>query len=1647
MAISKYSIILLCFICLMFTTFGFFLENSFASDLNETVDGIGMEYDIEDKLENSQSDEIMEVGLQDDDVLSKDISPKGNTFQDIQECINDANPGDTIKLTGIYYANSKDSVINIDQNLTITSDSGATLDGKGISSIFKIRTDGAYTSIYNLKFINAEGDHGSAIRIYAKNVLVENCAFEDNHADFGGVLSTNYQLHDAENLKIRHCNFTNNCGYSRNHTGDGAAGAVGAFAFNSEVSNCIFDSNWVKSDGEAYGGALQIGLNKSDSYGKVQNCIFKNNYAFSNSGLSHGGAGCVRNGVEYFNCIFINNTADQGGALTMHASANIINCTFINNTAKSLYGGAISTGFDETFMIVGIINCSFEENTAPTGGAIQAIGSNVNVEDSDFDNNYANSCGGAIYIEAENVDVKNSNFNNNTVEVAGGAIYIKGTNTVVKDSSFISNDAIPDLNKLEDGLGGAIYVNSTEANIYGNNFHFNTARNGSAIYYDNDGKKLCLINNVLFQNQAWVYALPISAEDIYYGDSENVTVVIHGGNNIADYDNLAVSNAIYNAADYDKIEMDGEHPVEGATDSGELFQDTREYNIPILLTIEHEDGEVIYNGSLNSSYLGKIGIVLNDLRPGKYHVFAKHFEDTYYKAIANQTSFRVYPKVDNKITISTSSDVFDYEDVVVWTLNITNYGPNNSTGTVVYCPLPEGLIWINDTRSSKYDPKTGKIDIGDLNVGENLVFHVRTIVNKTGEITSRANITSNEHDINLTNNIDEETILVNPSADVEVTKGVSNSKPNNLEDITWTITVTNHGPDVAHNVTVKDLLPDSVIWKSDDSSGKYDRLTGIWEIGTLDVNGNVKLNILCQVKKSGMSQNNVSVNCTEFDHDLSNNNDQENIYVNPSCDLSIVKSVNQSTADYGESVEWTLVISNSGPDNAENVEISDSLPEGLQYVNSTSTKGNYSEGKLTLDNVLVNETITVKIISKIIDTGNFTNIANVISDTHDCNLTNNEDNETLTVNPAADLEVFKEVSEEEPEHGDTVTWTITVTNNGPDVAHNVTVYDLLPDSLIWSGDDSSGDYDHSTGVWKISALDVDESITLNIDCIVNATGLIQNNVSVNGSEFDYNLTNNIANATIEVEPSADVSIIKLVNESAPNYGDTVKWTLIISNNGPDKANNIDIDDILPEGLIFITYNATKGFYVVGSWVMCCLEVGEVETLDIICKVNKTGRIVNVATIHADEYDCNESNNVANNSIDVPKAVDLQVSINPDNEHPLFGQTVTWMISVKNNGPDNATNIRLNDILPDGVVFVDSSASKGNYSNDVWTFDSLNVGKSEFLNITTTVNSLGKITNGVNVTSDEYDWNMSNNRDDSSVSVSPVADLSIIKGVSESVLNYGDTVKWTLKVSNNGPNKASNVVVFDDLPDGLTFIKSNGNYDGGVWNVGNLNVGETKVLEITCKVSGTGKIVNEAYVLGDEYDPDLTNNDAKEELFVNPAADLSITKLASKYYYKVGDVVEYFIEIVNNGPDAAHDIKVDEIMDDLLHLKSFKVSKGKFNKFTLVWSIDSLNYGESARLYIRAIAVGSGIIKNVVSVSSDTFDYDLDNNEDFSVIDVGERSVKHMDDPKNKDVPHHNYNLKDEKSDILQNHPTGNPLIQLFLSLMVCILGVRISNRS
>lgn len=1649
--ISKYLLLSLLVICLIFTSLGFSMEYPCAADVNESSDEIGIDLDVEDKQVNSQDNEILEVDLEEsEEFLGATRTPTGNQYKNIQNEVDAAREGDTILLKGTYYSNG-DDYISINKRLIITGDSTAVLDGKHLSTAFKVNEGGAGTIFRNLKFINGNGNLGSAVFVVAKNVKIENCVFEDNHANRGGAIHTNYDLDTSSGLIVDNCQFRRNTGYYEDFKEFSAGAALSMYGRNSEVKNSIFEDNWVKGTYNTYGGAIQVGMDESGSNGIVSNCIFINNSATSINQSSHGGAGCVRSGTSYSNCIFINNSADEGGALTFHGSGEIKNCTFINNTARN-FGGALSTGFLHYYMEFTVTDCNFESNYAPRGGAIQANGLNILINNSNFKSNIAEENGGAIYGNAKNVTIKDSTFNSNKAFIDGGAIYIQGKDTLVTNSSFTSNFAIPDVDKLDDGLGGAIYINSSRASVKNSSFMFNTARNGSAIYYDEYGEELTLENNELFQNQAWVYELPIYSEDIYFGDTEEIIVTLFGGNNIADFDNLAVSNAIFNAADNVNILIDGEYPINGATNSGELYQDSREYNINVLLTVQHEDGTLVYNNSGNTSYLGEIIVELDNLKPGRYFVSAKHYEDTYYKSITNVTTFVVSPKVDNEVKKSVSKNVANFEDVVTWTITIKNHGPNDSNDVRLYDVLPEGLIYMGDTSGGRYNRSTGVFTLEKLNANETFTFDITTIVNITGDIVNEANITSNEFDTNLTNNHAEKDLFVNPASDLVVVKSVSNQKPNYKDQVTWIIEISNNGPDTAHDVVMFDLLPESLIYLSSD--GDYDVESGIWTIETLETGDKVTLNIQCIVNDTGLIKNSVSVNASEFDYDLTNNNDTETIYVGPASDLAIVKTVNASNVNFRDYIKWTLVITNDGPDNATNVKVIDLLPEGFTYVNSTL---DYLDDAFSIDCIAVGETVTIEIITFVEATGEFINYANVSSDEYDYDLTNNEDEEAILVNSSADLSVTKSVSDSNPSYGEIITWTIEVINNGPDVAHNVTAKDLLPNALIWIDDDSLMDYDHLKGILFIYQLDVGESYILNIDCMVNGTGLIQNNVSVIASEYDYNLTNNIANETIDVEKSADVSIVKVVNISSPNYNDLVKWTLIISNRGPDKATNVYVEDQLPDGLKLVSYNATKGFYDEGIWAMCCLNSGDVETLEIICKVDKTGEIVNLATIHADEYDYNQSNNEDNESINVPLAVDIQAIIEVNNANPLFGETVKWMIAVKNNGPDNATGVVLDDILPDGLVFVDYESSKGIFEDEIWKIGSLNAGDVAYLNISTLSNALGAIVNEVSANANEYDWDMSNNYDDELIEVKPIADLSVNKLVDNQFPNYGEIVRWTLIALNQGPNTAHNVCIQDVLPEGLTFISSNGCYSDGIWDVGTLDVGEEKSLEIISKVTSTGNFINFAVISADEVDLDESNNQANKSVNVGPASDLSITKIASKYQYIVGDVIEYVIEVVNKGPDTARNVKVTEILDDLLKVVSSKVTKGKFNKLTNVWTIDSLADGESAKLFIKVVAMGSGTLNNDVTVTSDTFDYDLSNNDDSAIVKVIKESSDGSDPSNNGDLPKNtpndeNYsqmsNLVKSYSMNIAMNPTANPMGILMISLILSILfpGIKISKK-
>jgi uncharacterized repeat protein (TIGR01451 family) len=154
-----------------------------------------------------------------------------------------------------------------------------------------------------------------------------------------------------------------------------------------------------------------------------------------------------------------------------------------------------------------------------------------------------------------------------------------------------------------------------------------------------------------------------------------------------------------------------------------------------------------------------------------------------------------------------------------------------------------------------------------------------------------------------------------------------------------------------------------------------------------------------------------------------------------------------------------------------------------------------------------------------------------------------------------------------------------------------------------------------------------------------------------------------------------------------------------------------------------------------------------------------------------------------------------------------------------------------------------------------------------MTITARVNAPSAAANLVAVRSIQFDPDRANNAAAAAV-VPTQADIRVIKKPSTRLVTVGQTMFFTIDVSNLGPDTATNVVVTDRLPSGLTFVGvsqiTQGTYDRatGRWSVGTLAVGATARLRIQVRVTSAGSIANSVTATLDEFDPVLRNNLAR-----------------------------------------------------------------------------------------------------------------------------------------------------------------------------------------
>ncbi len=386
---------------------------------------------------------------------------------------------------------------------------------------------------------------------------------------------------------------------------------------------------------------------------------------------------------------------------------------------------------------------------------------------------------------------------------------------------------------------------------------------------------------------------------------------------------------------------------------------------------------------------------------------------------------------------------------------------------------------------------------------------------------------------------------------------------------------------------------------------------------------------------------------------------------------------------------------------------------------------------------------------------------------------------------------------------------------------------------------------------------------------------------------------------------------KTVDNSSPNVGDTVTFTIGLENLGPNSATNVSINDALTTGLTLVSATPSEGTYDpdTGVWTVGTVDIGSPQSLMIEATVESPGPQTNTATItHSDQFDPNSGNNTATATA-TPQQSDLALAKSVNDPTPNVGDTITYTVTLSNNGPDAATGVEVTDLLPAGVSFV-SDNSQGTYDpgTGLWSVGTVDSAVPQTLVIQATVVSPDPQTNTATVTkSDQFDP-VTNNNTAAVVETPQQADLALAKTVSDATPNVGDTIAYTVTLSNSGPNSATDVAVTDVLPAGMSFVSARpslGTYDPGtgLWTVGTVNASVPQTLVIQATVVSPDPQTNTATITqSDQFDPNSANNTA-DAIQTPQQADLAVAKTISDADPEVGETITYTVTLSNKGPDG------------------------------------------------------------------------------------------------------------------------------------------------
>jgi uncharacterized repeat protein (TIGR01451 family)/fimbrial isopeptide formation D2 family protein len=567
------------------------------------------------------------------------------------------------------------------------------------------------------------------------------------------------------------------------------------------------------------------------------------------------------------------------------------------------------------------------------------------------------------------------------------------------------------------------------------------------------------------------------------------------------------------------------------------------------------------------------------------------------------------------------------------------------------------------------------------------------------------------------------------------------------------------------------------------------------------------------------------------------------------ADLAIVKTA-PATYTPGQPLTYTLVVTNSGPSTSANALVEDLLPAGLTGATWTAVFAGGASGTASgSGNVSTNVTVpkggratyTVRATADATANGVLTNTATVTPTDGDPDP--NPDNNTSTgrssVAPVADLQIVKTDSSATYTPGLPVTYTITVTNNGPSFVRGATVADVFPATItaaawsaVYTGTGSVGNPAGTGSINEVIDLAVGGTAVYTViaETSSTATTSLVNTATVAPpvGTTDPTPANNTSTDTDTVLLAAKLALTKTVvdvNGGFVQSGDTLRYTIVVTNNSgatqpTDVAANVFFNDQIPANTTYagnLSFNqgsltGSQGGGVTGSLGTIAGGGSVTVSFDVTVNANTPDSTVisNSASVTGTGATTRLPLSAADSvGVVTPPGADLTIKkTGPATFTP--GGSLTYTLVVTNLGPSNVPTPTVADTLPAElsgatwtVSYAGGAAGPASGSGNInATLASLPVGGTATFTITANVaaDALSPLSNTATVTG-PVGFPDPNPDDNTSTLVStpvPVTAMTITKTDGTTTYQPGQPVTYTIVVTNSGLSFAQSAKVIDVL---------------------------------------------------------------------------------------------------------------------------------------------------------------------------------------------------------------------------------------------------------